>query len=408
MAPRRVVVTGIGQVSSLGSSLAGFARALYAGRPGVRRLTELSVPGLADPIGAKIPDFDPARTLPGRSLAAVPLGSQYAHDAASQAFQMAGLARVERPNGGICVGTAFGGIFEIEETYRGCFSSPGSRPRPTAIPASMASAPAGFLAAELRLKGPSLTLTVACASGSHAIGESFRMVRNGEADLMLAGGVDAPLTPIVLAAWNALRILAPGGASPERACRPFSADRGGIVVGEGAAFLVLEALEAAQERGAPVLAEIIGYGRNADAGHPTHPDPEGVRACLLLALEDGHTRPEEVGYVNAHGTGTPVNDKVEAEALAAVFGARESLLVSSTKAVHGHAMGASGALEALVTVLSLKEERLPPTGNLLNVDSTLPHLGYLRGGETRVRVTHAVSNSFAFGGNNAVLVFRRP
>jgi 3-oxoacyl-(acyl-carrier-protein) synthase len=407
MPTRRVVVTGIGQVSSLGSSLHSFAEALFAGLPGVFRLPE-AVPGLPDPVGARIPDFDPERTLPGRPLATVSRTAQYAHAAALQALQMAGLDPIDRPRGGVSVGTAFGGILETEATYRSCLLSPGARPKPTTIPTAMANAPAGFLACEFRLKGPNLTLSVACASGSHAIGEAFRLVRSGEADIMLAGGVDAPLTPIVLAAWNSMRILAPAGSDPSHACRPFSTDRKGIVVGEGAAFMVLETLDAAIARGAGVLAEVAGYGRNADAGHLTHPDPEGVRACLALALEDAQTRPEEVCYVNAHGTGTPVNDSVESEALAAVFGARESLLVSSTKAVHGHAMGASGALEAVATVLSLKEQRFPPTANLREPDPTLPRLGYIRGGEARARVAHAVSNSFAFGGNNAVLVFRRP
>jgi len=408
MRTRRVAVTGIGQVSSLGSSLRSFADALFAGRPGVVRLSDLVVPGMADPIGARIPDFDPQRTLPGRTLATVSRTAQYAHAAAVQALGMARLERVDRPRGGVSVGTAFGGILETEETYRSCLLNPGSRPKPTTIPTAMANAPASFLASELRLKGPNLTLAVACASGSHAIGEAFRIVRSGEADLMLAGGVDAPLTPIVLAAWNAMRILAPAGSNPACACRPFSADRKGIVLGEGAAFLILETLESAHERGASILAEIAGYGRNADAGDLTHPDPEGVRACLALALEDAQTRPEDVHYVNAHGTGTPINDRVEAEALAAVLGARESLLVSSTKAVHGHAMGASGALEAVATILALQEERFPPTANLHEPDLALPRLGYIRGGEVRMKADHALSNSFAFGGNNAVLVFRRP
>jgi 3-oxoacyl-(acyl-carrier-protein) synthase len=318
---------------------------------------------------------------------------------------MAGLDRADRPRGGVIVGTAFGGIVETEETYRTCLPSPGSRPRPTTIPTAMANAPASFLASEFRLKGPNLTLAVACASGTHAIGEAFRLVRDGEAELMLAGGVDAPLTPIVLAAWASMRVLAPAGSDPARACRPFSADRAGIVLGEGAAFVVLETAETARARGASPLGEIAGYGRNADAGHITHPDPEGVRACLALALRDARLEPGDVGYANAHGTGTAVNDAVEAGALASLFG--ESLLVSSTKAIHGHAMGASGALEAVATLLSLKEGRLPPTGNLVEPDPSLPPLGYIRGQDLKKDVEHALSNSFAFGGSNAVLVFRR-
>jgi 3-oxoacyl-(acyl-carrier-protein) synthase len=403
---RRVVITGLGQVSSLGSTLEAFEGSLFAGRPGVRRLSRLEVPGVPDPIGANIPDFDPGRTLPGRNLGLVSLGAQYAHAAAFQAIEMAGLERAGKP-GGLYVGTGFGGIHETENIYRSCFATPPGRPRPGSIPTAMANAPAGFLAAEFQLKGPNLTFSVACASATHAIGEAFRVVRSGEADLMLAGGVDAPLTPIVLAAWGAMRILAPAGPDPTTACRPFSADRSGIVVGEGAGFLVLESLEAAQERDAPILAELAGYGRNADGGHPTHPDPQGVRQCLSLALDDGGVTPHEVGYVNAHGTGTHANDSIEAEALADILGERESLLVSSTKAVHGHVMGASGAIEAIATVRALGRGRFPPTGNLLQADPALPRLGYIRGEASEADVRCALSNSFAFGGNNAVLVFRR-
>jgi 3-oxoacyl-[acyl-carrier-protein] synthase II len=402
---RRVVVTGVGQVSSLGVSLGDFRTALWRGSPGVRRLSKLDVPGVPEPIGADVPDFNPSEMLPGKNLATVSRGGQFGYAAAAQAFRMSGLGTLDN-RAGIYVGTGFGGIFETEETYRACFSREGSRPRPTTIPTAMANAPAGFLASEFRLRGPNLTFTVACASSSHAIGEAFRVVRQGETDLMFAGGVEAPLTPIVLSAWAAMRVLAPAGTDPAASCRPFSADRKGIVVGEGSGFLILEELRSAERRGASVLAEIVGYGRNADAGHPTHPDPDGVRTCLRLALEDAGIPPSSVGYVNAHGTGTPVNDLVEAEALADVLGERPTLLVSSTKAAHGHAMGASGALEAIATVLALREGTAPPTANLAEPDPALPHLGYVRGEPAAMRTTCALSNSFAFGGNNAVLVFR--
>src|SRR5688572_6165835 len=225
---------------------------------------------------------------------------------------------------------------------------------------------------------------------------------------MLAGGTDAPLTPIVLAAWNAMRVLAPAGEDPERACRPFSRGRQGLVVGEGAAFLILETIEHAERRNAPVLAELAGYGANADAGHITHPDLEGVRTCMALALEDARVDPGEVGYVNAHGTGTEINDRIEADAIAGIFGDHaKRLLVSSTKAVHGHAMGASGALEAIAVVLGLVEERVPPTANLVDPDPELPALDLVAGAARNVRVEVAISNSLAFGGNNAALVFRR-
>jgi 3-oxoacyl-(acyl-carrier-protein) synthase len=223
----------------------------------------------------------------------------------------------------------------------------------------------------------------------------------------VAGGTDAPLTPIVLAAWNAMRVLAPAGDDPARACRPFSGDRQGIVVGEGAGFVVLESLAHAEARGARPLAEIVGYAANADAGHLTHPDRDGIRACLERALVDAQVAPARVGYVNAHGTGTGANDRTEAEALASLFGDHAPrLAISSTKAVHGHAMGASGGLEAIATVLALREGRLPPTANLRTPDPELPPLDFVPEPGRRAAVEVALSSSFAFGGNNAVLVLR--
>jgi 3-oxoacyl-(acyl-carrier-protein) synthase len=407
MPGQRVVVTGLGQVSSLGTDLASFSERIFAGRPGVKRLPGLGAPGLEDPIGASVSGFDPRGWLPARVLPTTSRVAQYACAAAMQAFTASGLMPSERPRGGVFVGSGFGPIAETEETYRTCFTIPGTRPRPTVIPTAMANAAAALLAAKFRLRGPNLTLMVACAAATHAIGQAFRLLRAGDADLMLAGGAEAPLTPIVLAAWNAMRVLAPAGDDPARACRPFGRDRQGIVIGEGAAFLVLETLAHAEGRGARVLAEVLGYAANADAGHITHPDAEGVRSCMAAALADAKLEPGAVGYINAHGTGTSVNDRLEAEAIATVFGAHAPHLpVSSTKAVHGHAMGASGALEAVATVLALGQGRLPPTANLAEVDPGLPALDYVTTARPAT-VDAALSNSFAFGGNNAVLVLGR-
>ncbi len=407
-ASRRVVVTGMGQVSALGNDLASFSDAVFAGRSGVRRLEGLAAPGLDDPIGAPVLAFDPAAWLPPRALATTPRAARFAVAAARQAFAMAGLEPTDRPRGDVYVGTGFGGIAETEETYRACFTGPGQRPRPTVIPTAMANATAGVLASELRLKGENLTFAVACSSGTHAIGQAFRRLRAGDAELILAGGADAPLTPIVLAAWNVMRVLAPAGSDPARACRPFSRDRQGIVIGEGAAFLVLETADQAEARGAQALAEIVGYGANADAGHLTHPDPAGVAECLRRALADAGLHADAVGYVNAHGTGTAANDSVEAAAIATVFGPHaKRLCISATKGAHGHAMGAGGALETVATVMALQTGRIPPTANLVDVDPALPALDYVTEAGRRAAVDVAVKCSFAFGGNNAVLVLRR-
>jgi 3-oxoacyl-(acyl-carrier-protein) synthase len=405
--PRRVVVTGLGQVSALGLDVATFAEAVFAGRSGVRRLEGFEAPGVEDPIGAAIPGFDPTRWLATRTLATAPRAAQYAVAAATQAVDAAGLVEGDRARAGVFVGTGFGGITEIEETYRTCFAQPGQRPRPTAIPTAMANAAAGLVASELHFKGENLTLATACSSATHAIGHAFRLVRGGGADVALAGGADAPLTPIVLAAWGSMRVLAPAGADAARACRPFDRSRQGIVVGEGAGFLVLEAAEHASARGARALAEVVGYGANADAGHITHPDVDGVRACIRLALEDAGVEAKALGYVNAHGTGTAANDATEARAIADVFaGHARDLLVSSTKAVHGHAMGAAGALETIATVLALQNGRVPPTAHLDEVDPALPDLDFVRQASRPSSLEYALKSSFAFGGNNAVLVLR--
>jgi 3-oxoacyl-(acyl-carrier-protein) synthase len=405
-APRRVVVTGLGQVSALGLDVSAFADAVFAGRSGVRRLEGMEAPGIDVPIGAAVPDFDPTRWLSARALATAPRAAQFAVAAATQAVGAAGLDAADRGRGGVFVGTGFGGITEIEETYRACFAQRGQRPRPTAIPTAMANAAAGLLASELRFKGENLTIATACSSATHAIGQAFRLIRAGGADVALAGGADAPLTPVVLAAWGSMRVLAPAGADPARACRPFDRRRQGIVVGEGAGFLVLEAAGHASARGARALAEVVGYGANADAGHVTHPDVEGVKACIRAALEDAGLAPDAVDYVNAHGTGTPANDATEAGAIADVFGTHaKALLVSSTKAVHGHAMGAAGALETIAAVLALRDALVPPTAHLDEVDPALPELDFVPLARA-ASLEYVLKSSFAFGGNNAVLALR--
>lgn len=402
-------MTGLGQVSALGNDVRAFSEAVFAGRSGIVRLEGLACPGLEAPIGAAVSGFDAGAWLPARLLSSTSRSAQLALAAARQAMTAARLQGESDSAVGVYVGSGFGGIAETEDTYRNCFGRVGARPKPSVIPMAMANAPAGLVASELKLRGPNLTLSVACSSATHAIGQAFRLIREGGAEAMLAGGTDAPLTPIVLAAWNVMRVLAPAGADPARACRPFSRDRQGIVVGEGAAFLVLESLESAERRGATALAEVLGYGANADAGHVTHPDPRGIESCIALALEDAALRPQAISHVNAHGTGTDVNDRLEAEAIAALFGEHAArVAISSTKAVHGHAMGASGALEAVATVLAIVEGRIPPTANLDTPDPELPPLDFVASGARQANVSAALSNSFAFGGNNAVLAFGRP
>ena len=404
---QRVVITGLGQVSALGSSLDALLPQLLVGKAPFSVIEGLDAPGLKRPIGAMIPDWDSRDWMPAGSLKTTWLVTHFAYAAAVQAFESAGLDRTDRPRGGIFLGTGFGGQGASEETYRSCFTTPGRRPRPTAIPNAMANASASFLATELRLTGPNLTLVAACASATHAIGQAFRLLRSGEVDVMLAGGCEAPLTPITMAAWNAMRVLAPAGADPTQACRPFDASRSGLVVGEGAGVLVLETFEHAQRRGAHIYAEVLGYGASADAGHMTRPNIEGVTACMDLALQDAAVEPERIGYLNAHGTGTPINDRTEADAIRRVFSEHSArLMVSSTKAVFGHTMGASGGLEAIATILSLNEGHFPPTANLQTIDAEFPEIAFIKGEARSEDVELAMSSSFGFGGNNAAIVVR--
>ena len=405
---RRVVVTGIGQVSALGRDVPSFWSRVTAGQSGIRKLDDMASPGLSEPIGAAVPNWDANGVVPRRFMATASLTTQYAFGAAAEAFTAAGLEREDRHRGGIVLGTAFAAMSSTEGTYRTIYTKPGSRPGPAVIPTAMANATAGLLSAEFRLKGPNLTVCVACSASAHAIGLAYRLLRSGEADIMLTGGADAPLTAIILSAWNAMRVLAPCGEDAARACRPFSADRQGLVLGEGAGILVLETIEHAEQRGAPVLAELLGYGANSDAGHITHPDLSGVRSCIELAIADAGLETSAIGYVNAHGTATAINDSIETRAIAEVFGpSARQLMVSSTKAVHGHAMGATGALEAVATVQTLVDGVVPPTANLLEADPELPTLDYVRGEARKASVEAALSNSLAFGGSNAVLVFGR-
>jgi 3-oxoacyl-(acyl-carrier-protein) synthase len=405
---RRVVVTGMGQVSALGLGVQPFFDRLLRGESGIASLDRVSPPGLPEPIGGAVPGWCPEMHLGPELMQTTWRTTHLAYVAAKEALASAGLDLVDRPRGGVFVGTGFGAQGSTEETYQRCFAAPGVRPRPDSIIKGMSNATAGILATEFRLLGPNLTLAAACASANHAIGHAFHLLCSGRADMMLAGGVDAPLTNIILGAWASMRLLAPAEGDPRRACRPFNRDRKGMAVSEGAAFLVLETWEAARARDAVVLAEVVGYAANADGGHITRPDPDGIRRCMRDALGDAGVSPDRVDYVSAHGTATLVNDYEESRAIWDVLGPRaQRIPVSSTKAVHGHAMGASGALEAIATIMSMRAGVIPPTAHLDEVDPELPPLDYVRGEPRERAVGYAVSNSFGFGGTNAVLVLKR-
>ncbi len=410
---RRVVITGLGVVAATGGNVTDFFSQLLEGRAGTRRIQNIE-PALAErlncKIAAEVPCFDPSQHFGAKELDQLDHFSQFAVVAAKQAFEDAGrgeFSEEEQNRLGVCVGTAYGGTETLESTYVSLYGKNASRLSPLVLPRLMYNAAACQVSMRFRARGPTLAPSTACSSGSHAIGEAMRFIQHGQADWMLAGGTDAPITYGVIRAWEAMRVLAPENGDAARACRPFSADRRGIVIGEGAAVLLLEEYEAARKRGARIYAELAGYGANSDASHITQPSVEGPARAMQLALDDAGLNPEEVDYINAHGTATRVNDVVETRAIKQVFGARAGKIpVSSTKSMHGHVMGASGAIELVATVEALRRGVLPPTANYLKPDPDCD-LDYVPNQAREQKVRAALSNSFAFGGLNAVLVVKQ-
>jgi nodulation protein E len=361
---------------------------------------------LATPIAAEVPDFDPSAWIPAAKLDALDRFSRLAGAAAAEAMEQAGLpgAAPDPRRAGVSIGSAFGGISSEDEQFCRLYRD-GLRVHPLTIPRLMNNAAASYVAMAYGCEGPALSYGTACAAGGHAIGEAAELIRAGRADVMLAGGSDAPIAVGVMKAWEALRVLAPEPADgPASACRPFSRDRRGLVVGEGAGVVVLEDWEHARRRGAVVLAELAGYGATADAGHLTQPGVRAPAQAMRLALEQARLTPAGVDYVNAHGTGTPLNDATETAVVKEVFGpCAASIALSSTKSMHGHAMGASAALELIAAIMALRHGIVPPTANYAEPDpdcdlDCVPN----RPRERRVRA--AMSNSFGFGGLNAVLI----
>jgi 3-oxoacyl-[acyl-carrier-protein] synthase II len=308
---------------------------------------------------------------------------------------------------GVILGTGFGGQASIEEYCGAFFSNGRGRRSAIAIPKSMYNASSSNIAIRHKVRGPNITVSTACSSGANAIGQAFHLIRYGQAERMIAGGVDAPVTPVVMDAWKDMRVLSTRNETPARACKPFSANRDGFILSEGAGIVLLEDMELAVERGAHIYGEVAGYGATADAAHITFPDPEGEAHAIKRALRDAGATAAEIDYINAHGTATKLNDASETEALKAVFGSRAyEIPVSSIKSMLGHSMGASGAIEFIATVLSIERGLVPPTINYEERDPQCD-LDYITEGARAVRIRAAISNSFGFGGNNAVLVARR-
>lgn len=402
MTQRRVAVTGIGIISPLGLNVADTWKSLSEGRPAIGPIAGVDCSGLRFQNGAQVRGYDPVRHFEGGKEAYVDRFAQFSVVAAREALRDSGIELTQelREACAIVCGTAVGGQASLEAGFEDLYVAGRGRVHPLTIPKTMTNAGASQVSMDLRLSGPTYTVSTACSSSNHAIGQAFRMVRNGDVEMAVTGGSEAPFTIGLLKAWEAMRVIAPD------TCRPFSKDRRGMVLGEGGAIMILEPFDAARARGAKIYAEICGTGMSSDAHHLTQPTVDGPVRAMRGALREAGLQPEEIGYINAHGTGTPGNDPTETRAIREVFGSHaDKIAVSSTKSLHGHALGAAGALEAIATILALKNGILPPTANYNERDPECD-LDYIPNQPRSARVGAALSNSFAFGGLNAVVAFR--
>ncbi len=407
---RRVVVTGIGCVSPLGIGVDETWDGIVEGRSGITRITKFDASSLPSQIAGEVKNFKPQDFMPEKLVSRVDTFIQYAIASARMALEDAKLADVELGDrAGVIIGVGMGGVGQVEHYTRILDNKGYKRVTPFFIPMIIPNMAAGQVAILFGAKGPNLAVCTACAAGNHAIGEAYRMIKKGIIDLAICGGTESLITPLTVAGFAVMKALSTRNDEPEKASRPFDAKRDGFVIAEGAGILVLEELTHAQKRGAKVYAELIGYAATCDAYHMTAPSPDGEGAanCMKLALEDANILPNEVDYINAHGTSTPLNDVAETKAIKKIFGDHAyKLMVSSTKSMTGHLLGGAGGLEAVITIKALETGIIPPTINLEEPDPECD-LDYVPNQARRVNIKVAMSNAFGFGGTNACLVFRK-
>lgn len=406
---RRVVITGIGAFASTGKNANSFFETLVEGRSAIRRIQQFDPSELSVQIGAEIPDYNPLDYFPAKRLDLVDRFTQFALLAAKEAMETSGLQLrdEERPRFGVVTGTGMGGTNTFESGYYKLFAEHATRLHPFTIPKIMHNAATSQICMEFGAQGPSLTTATACSSSGHAIGEAFHLIKYGMADVMLTGGTEAPLTFGMIRSWESVRVLAMGNGDPSKSCRPFSIDREGLVMGEGAAMFLLEELDHARQRGAKIYGEISGFGMSSDASHITQPSIDGPARAVRMALAEAEVNPQEVDYINAHGTATRVNDVTETNVIKEVFKDHaRKVAISSTKSMHGHVMGGTGAVEMAATILAIDRGVIPPTANYTQPDPECD-LDYVPNQAREMPVRIAISNSFAFGGLNAVLLVRK-
>jgi len=399
---RRVAITGMGAISALGRNTTEFAAALLAGQGGIAPVESADMTGIRFQNGAEVKQYTHTPYFEDRQADFIDRFAQFAVIAAREAVAGAHIEWTPelRETAAIITGSCVGGQATEDLGFVEIYKLDHNRVHPLTIPKTMANAGASHISIEFGITGPAFTISTACSSAGHAIGQAYRMVRDGDTDLAITGGSEAPFSRGILKAWEAMRVVSPD------TCRPFSKDRRGMILGEGGAMFVLEPLEAAEARGAHIYAELVGFGMSSDACHITQPSKEGAARAMRAALRSAGLAPEQIGYINAHGTATPANDPTETAAIRQVFGAHAyRLAISSTKSMHGHTLGAAGAIECLATAIALGTGTLPPTANYSEPDPECD-LDIVPNTARKQQVEYALSNSFAFGGLNAVLVLK--
>ncbi|KAF0196391.1 MAG: 3-oxoacyl-acyl-carrier-protein synthase II [Bacillota bacterium] len=408
---RRVVITGLGVVSPIGIGQSSFWQAALAGKSGVGRITRFDTTGFATQIAAEVKDFDPGRYMDKKEAKRMDRFAQYGVAASLLALQDSGLT-IDESNAedvGVYVSAGIGGLETLENQCLVLKEKGPGKVSPFFVPMMIGNMAAGQIAIAFGLKGPSSDIVTACASGAQAVGDAFRVIERGDSEVMLAGGAEGAITPLAIAGFNSARALSTRNDSPETASRPFDKERDGFVMGEGAGVLVIESLDHALARGANIYAEVRGYAATNDAFHITSPDPEarGVIRCLRKALKDAKLEPQDIDYINAHGTSTDLNDKLETRAIKEVFGDHAAkLAVSSTKSMVGHLLGAAGGVELIATALSIHHGKVHPTINLMNPDPECD-LDYVANRARELPIRAAMKNSLGFGGHNCTVVLAK-
>ncbi len=408
---RRVVITGIGLVSPLGVGTEENWTHLMEGRSGIGPITRFDTTGFVTRIAGEVKNFNAEDFIPKKELRKMDQFLKLGLGASRLAFEDSKLtiSPEQAPRAGVVMGCGLGGLRTLEDSHKILLEAGPRKVSPFFIPMLIGNMAPGLISIYHGAKGPNLSIQTACAAGTHAVGQAYHMIRSGLTDIMITGGVESTVTPLCVAGFNSMRALSTRNDEPQKASRPFDRDRDGFVLGEGSAVLLLEELQMALDRGARIHAEVIGFGMSGDAFHMVAPAPEGEGAvrCMQMALNDGEVSPNEVHYINAHGTSTDLNDKYETQAIKTVFGEHAyKLAVSSTKSMTGHLLGAAGGVEAAYTVLALEKQMLPPTINYENPDPDCD-LDYVPNTPRQAHVEVAMSNSFGFGGTNGSLVFRR-